>query len=151
MHETKNDAAKYLRLKDDGDKAVVVFLGEPFAREVWFDGDKYVTISSKFNMKDVDFSLRVSLNVALYDTMQVAVWEMSSRTFRDVLKLRDKFGLDRWAFEIQRHGAAKDQKTTYSILPEHELDVEQRREFGGLRLYDLGRMYEANLEVEDEK
>ncbi|MFB3852576.1 MAG: hypothetical protein ACE148_01995 [Vicinamibacterales bacterium] len=35
--------------------------------------------------------------------------------FKDVLKIRDKYGLDKWLFEIERHGEAGSPKTTYSL------------------------------------
>ena len=65
-------------------------------------------------------SLRVALNVALYDSKEVKVPEQGVMFFKDPVRVREKYGLEKWAFEIQRHGAAKDPKTTYSILPEHQ-------------------------------
>lgn len=86
-------------------------------------------------------SLRVALNVALYDTKEVKVLEQGVTFFKDLVRVREKYGLEKWAFEIQRHGAAKDPKTTYSILPEHQLTPEQLKEFQGLKLQDLEKLY----------
>jgi hypothetical protein len=61
--------------------------------------------------------------------------------FKDLVRVRDKYGLDKWAFEIQRHGAAKDPKTTYSILPEHQLTPEQQGAYQALAQHDLQRLY----------
>ena len=47
--------------------------------------------------------------------------------FKDLVRVREKYGLEKWAFEIQRHGAAKDPKTTYSILPSTSSRPSSRR------------------------
>ena len=60
---------------------------------------------------------------------------------KDLVRVREKYTLEKWAFEIQRHGAAKDPKTTYSLLPEHQLTPEQQKEFQGLKLQDLEKLY----------
>ena len=60
--------------------------------------------------------------------------------FKDVLKVRDKYGLDRWCFEIERHGAAGDPKTSYSILPEEKLTDELRGAIAGTELHDLEQL-----------
>jgi hypothetical protein len=61
--------------------------------------------------------------------------------FRDLVHVRSKYGLENWAFELKRNGAAKDPKTTYSILPERQLTDEERRAFAELALHDLDAFY----------
>lgn len=134
-------SSTWLKLAGDGDKAVVVFLGEPFPREVCFVDGKYMPFDDKLKAQGLKPSLRVALNVALYDTKEVKVLEQGVTFFKDLVRVREKYGIERWAFEIQRHGAAKDPKTTYSILPEHQLTPEQQKEFQGLKLNDLEKLY----------
>jgi len=131
----------WLKLANDGDKAVVVFLGEPHPREVAFVDGKYVEVDEKMKAAGTKASLRVALNVALYDSKEVKVLEQGVMFFKDLVRVREKYGLEKWAFEIQRHGAAKDPKTTYSILPEHQLSVEQQNAFQALPLHDLAKLY----------
>lgn len=131
----------WIKLANDGDKAVVVFLGEPYPREVCFIDGKYVRFDEKLKAAGQKASLRVALNVALYDTKEVKVLEQGVVFFKDLVQVRGKYGLDKWAFEVQRHGAAKDPKTTYSILPEHQLTPEQQKEFQTLPQHDLEKMY----------
>ena len=119
----------WLKLAGDGDKAVVVFLGEPHPREVAFVDGKYVEVDEKMKAAGTKASLRVALNVALYDSKEVKVLEQGVMFFKDLVRVREKYGLEKWAFEIQRHGAAKDPKTTYSILPEHQLSAEQQKAY----------------------
>ena len=131
----------WLKLAGDGDKAVVVFLGEPHPREVAFVDGKYVEVDEKMKAAGSKASLRVALNVALYDSKEVKVLEQGVMFFKDLVRVREKYGIEKWAFEIQRHGAAKDPKTTYSILPEHQLSVEQQKAFQALPQHDLAKLY----------
>lgn len=118
-------ASQWFKLANDGDKAVIVFLGEPYPREVCFVDGKYTPFDDKLRAQGRRPSLRVALNIALYDTREVKIFEQGVLLFRDLVQVRGKYGLDKWAFEVKRHGAAKDLKTTYSILPEHQLTPEQ--------------------------
>jgi hypothetical protein len=139
MHD--QGGSLWLKLAGDGDKAVVVFLGEPHPREVCFVDGKYVEFDDKLKAQGLKPSLRVALNVALFDSKDVKVLEQGVMFFKDLVRVREKYGLEKWAFEIQRHGAAKDPKTTYSILPEHQLSVEQQKAFQALPQHDLAKLY----------
>jgi len=138
----------WLKLANDGDKAVVVFLGEPHPREVCFVENKYLPFDDQLKAQGHKPSLRVALNVALYDSQEVKVLEQGVLFFKDLVRIRDKYGLDKWAFEICRHGAAKDPKTTYSILPEHQLSPAQQKAFQALALQDLGKLYSGEASGE---
>jgi len=131
----------WLKLANDKDKAVIVFLGEPYPREVVFLDGKYTLFTDELKTKGHKPSLRVALNVALYDTKEVKVFEQGVMFFKQLLQMRSKRKLDEWAFEVQRHGAAKDPKTTYSILPEHKLTPEEQAEFQALPQHDLEKLY----------
>lgn len=135
------DSSTWLKLAGDGDKAVIVFLGEPFPREVCFIDGKYMPFDEKLKAQGQKPSLRVALSVALFETKEVKVLEQGVTFFKDLVRVRQKYGLEKWAFEVQRHGAAKDPKTTYSILPEHQLSPEQQKEFQALQLQDLEKLY----------
>ncbi|MCA9588115.1 MAG: hypothetical protein KC657_22485, partial [Myxococcales bacterium] len=74
------------------------------------------------------------------------VLEQGVMFFKDLVRVREKYGLEKWAFEIQRHGAAKDPKTTYSILPEHQLSVEQQKAFQALPQHDLAKLYSGEAD-----
>ena len=136
----------WLKLGNDGDKAVVVFLGEPHPREVCFVDGKYMPFDEKLKAQGLKPSLRVALSVALYDSKEVKVLEQGVMFFKDLVRVREKYGLEKWAFEIQRHGAAKDPKTTYSILPEHQLSAEQQKAFQALPQHDLAKLYSGEAD-----
>ena len=139
-------ASTWLKFLNDGDKAVVVVLGEPFPREVCFVDGKYIPYDEKLRSQGLKPTLRVALNVMLWGTREVKVLELGVTSFKDLMRVRQKYGLDRWAFEIERHGAAKDPKTTYSILPEHQLTAEQQAQVQALPLHDLVKLYAGDEE-----
>lgn len=134
-------SSTWLKLADDGDKEVVVFLGEPYPREVVFADGKYEPFTDEHKAKGLKPSLRVAFNVALFETKEVKVLEQGVVFFKQLLQVRSKRSLSDWAFEIERHGAARDKNTTYSILPEHKLTPEQQAEFQALPLHDLEKLY----------
>jgi hypothetical protein len=133
----------WLKLQNDGDKAVVVFLGQPYPREVCFVDGKFIPMTDALKGQGCKASLRVALNVAVFGTKEVKVLEQGVRFFKDLVRVRDKYTLEKWAFEVTRHGAAKDTNTTYSILPDQQLTAEQIREYQSLKLLDLVKLYDS--------
>jgi hypothetical protein len=131
----------WLKLAADGDTAVVVFLGDPYPREVCFVDGRYAPFDENLKAQGLKPSLRVALNVALFQTKEMKVLEQGVTFFKDLVRVREKYGLHKWAFEIRRHGAAKDPKTTYSILPERELTAEDQKTFQSLHLQNLEQLY----------
>jgi hypothetical protein len=152
MWDRTNDMARrhdaggslWLKLANDRDSAVVVFLGEPYPREVVFVDGRYAPFTDELGAQGYKPSLRVSFNVALVDTKEVKVLEQGVVFFKQVMQLRAKRSLDEWAFEIERHGAAKDVRTTYAVLPERQLTAKEQAEFKALPLHDLERLYASD-------
>ncbi len=134
-------SSTWLKLTDDGDREVVVFLGEPYPREVVFLDGKYEPFTDELRAKGLKPSLRVAFNVALYETKEVKILEQGVVFFKQLLQIRSKRALEEWAFEVQRHGAARDKNTTYSILPENKLTPDEQAEFQALPLHDLEKLY----------
>jgi hypothetical protein len=131
----------WVKLPNDGDSVVVVFKGEPHVREVHWDGKTYVDGPGP----DGKASLKISSNVVIGSEMKII--EVNKSTFKDILKVRAKYGLDNWSFEIKRHGEAGNAKTTYSILPETQLTAAQKAEIDRLPLHDLASVYAKKTET----
>ena len=132
-----NSGGIFIRLTGDGDKVVGTFCGEPFPREVVWNGERYEDFDPDVHT-DKRPSLRVMLNFFVPAEGEMKVIEGGTVWFKDVLKVRDKYGLDKWLFEIERHGEAGDPKTTYSILPEEKIDADMRARIDAAGLHDLG-------------
>jgi hypothetical protein len=151
----RHTSSTFLRLTNDGDKVVGVFVGEPLSREVVWTGEKYLDVKNpeaeKYLKKGRSSSLRVAMNIYVLAEKAVKVYEMGAVVFKDVYKLRDKYGLDTWAFEIERRGAKGDNKTSYTILPEQRLDDATRREIAQLELHDLEKVLNNTDDGEDEE
>ena len=126
----------FVRLANNGDKVVGAFRGEPHAREVVWTGEKYETYDAEVHT-DKKPNLRVMLNFYVPAEKAMKVIEGGTAWFKDVLKVRTKHGVENWLFEIERHGEAGDPKTTYSILPETQLDSTMLKEIAAAELHDL--------------
>jgi hypothetical protein len=134
-----NSGGIFIRLTGDGDKVVGAFCGEPFPREVVWTGDRYETYDPDVHT-DKRPSLRVMINFYVPAERDMKVIEGGTVWFKDVLKVRDKYGLDKWLFEIERHGDAGDPKTTYTILPEEKIDPALQDEIADAGLHDMAAL-----------
>jgi hypothetical protein len=66
----------------------------------------------------------VAINFFRLPEKSLKVIEQGRNWFQDLLKVREKYGLENWAFEIERHGTSENTKTTYTILPEEKITAE---------------------------
>ncbi len=131
----------FVKLAEDGAKMVGTFRGEPFIREVFWNGERYEqkTDDTPSSQKT---TLRISQNMAILEEgkWMAKIIEQSQRFFQGVMTVDDKYGVENWCFEVVRKGAAGDTNTTYSILPESELNASQKKEIAALDLFDLERV-----------
>lgn len=135
-----NQGGIFVRLANNGDKVVGAFCGEPHAREVHWTGEGYAECTGDgctYCVGGKKPSLRVMLNFFVPAEGVMKVYETGTRVFRDILKLRDKYGLGAWMFEIERHGEAGNSKTRYSVLPEGKIDAELQARIEAAELHDL--------------
>ena len=127
--------ALFVRLQNDGDKVIGIFCGEPYAREVYWNGETYSDTPPDGNAGRS--SLRVSLNFFVPAEGAMKIIEGGTAWFRDVLEVREKYGLDKWSFEVKRRGKKGDTKTKYSILPDAPVDDGLRARIAATALHDL--------------
>lgn len=148
----RNSDSRFVKLTEDGDKAVGVFVGGPFAREVHWSGERYVTClgdGCKFCGGGKKPSLRVAINFYLLPEKELKIMENGRRWFEDLLKVREKYGLENWSFEIQRNGASGDTSTSYTILPEEKLNDTLKAEIAKLELHNLEEALVGEKDKED--
>src|SRR5262249_26341490 len=103
-------SSQWLKLTNDGDRAVVVFLGELCPREVVFDAGTDQPFTQEHAAKGLKPTTRFPINVAVLPRFEVKVLEIGPALIRDLLSVKRKYGLDTWAYEVVRHGAARDPK-----------------------------------------
>jgi hypothetical protein len=130
-----NQGGFFVRLQNDGDTVVGVFSGEPYAKEVYWDGQKYLDAPPEGG--GAKASLRVALNFFVPGEGAMKIIEGGTAWFKDVLEIREKYGLDQWVFEVKRRGKKGDPKTKYSILPEKPVDDAMRTRMTAAGLHDL--------------
>jgi hypothetical protein len=138
----------WLRLANDGDRVELAFRGDPQPREVVFVDGGYKPFTDDLAAQGLKPSLRIAINVAVLPTKESKVFEFGPVLFKDIIKVREKYGLDKWSFEVQRSGGPKDPKTSYSILPERQLTDAEQAQIATLELHDLEALYEGRAAQE---
>ncbi|HEY1697943.1 MAG TPA: hypothetical protein VGG39_37545 [Polyangiaceae bacterium] len=131
----------FVRLQNDGDKIVGVFCGEPHAREVYWDGEKYADSPPEGSAPKP--TLRVALNFFVPADGAMKIIEGGTAWFKDLLEVRDKYGLDKWNFEVKRRGKKGDTKTRYTILPDAPVDDPLRTRIAAAGMHDLRSVGDA--------
>jgi hypothetical protein len=124
----KQGSTTFLRLEDDGDKAVVTFCGAPLHREICFNEktNAYEPWTEAAKAAGRKKTSRYAINVFVLkdktgEPREMRVLDMNFQTTQQVIALKDKYTLGKCAFEIVRHGAKKDTKTHYVILPDVDI------------------------------
>jgi len=125
---------KFVKLPKDGDKIVGVFCGEPFPKEVYWTGEKYLPYNGEPGIKPI---MRVAMNFFDLQTRAMRIMENGVTWYKDLLKVKDKYGLEHQAYEVERHGSGA--QTSYTIMPERKLTDEEAREIAGTALHDLSQ------------
>lgn len=135
---------------DDGDKVIVTFCGEPHVEELFWNQklSKYEAFDAKthsgnstpkYKLNVFVWSKKASGSDKVETIEKMQIVEVNNNTFKDVLKARDKYGLDKWSFEMERSGKKGDTKTTYSVLPEAQMNDEQIKKVAAAKLHDLAK------------
>lgn len=142
--EAASSGGLFFKLESDKDKALLVWCGDPYSREVFWTGTQYVDADSDEGRVFADNnpkkkpSFRCAMNAFVLDekndeeeyladdaivaNARMAIFENGVKWFKDLVKIKNKFGLGLWIVEIQRSGKAQDTNTTYSMLPDRKVE-----------------------------
>lgn len=131
----------FLRLADDGQKFVGAFVGDPHVRELFWDkaADKYVDFTAEHEKAGKKPTPKYSINVYTPADGAVSIFDMNNATFKLVLECKEKYTLEKWFFEVKRKGKKGDTKTTYSVLPETQIDEKHLAAIKAATLHDLAK------------
>jgi hypothetical protein len=139
----KATASMFVRLADDGESAIGVFRGEPLARKTHWVDRNVVDCTGP----DCDecahgdrAKVRVSLNFYRPDLGAMAIYELSGASWRDLLTVLQKYGLDA-VYDIRRIGRKGDSDTRYQYLFERALTPEEASAIDAVPLRDLRAAY----------
>jgi len=132
----------YMRLADDGDHALVAFLGEPVIHYVLWTGEGYEEYSAAAHGPRASAKPSMRAAIAVYDMLSrsVKVWDMPKSGQTSALAAVKKFSPEKWAFEVTRSGAKGSTDTKYNVLPDHELTPEELLEIRGAQLPDIAAL-----------
>ena len=136
--DNKPAAGKFFRLKD-GEKAVIVFRGEPISKQIiWVNGK-----SENFDPKvhEGNPSMRIICNVFNMDTGMMQIGDFSGMTWQSVLANKNKHGLDT-AYELARTGTGTD--TRYNLMFEKKLEEDDLKK---IQMFELHKLYEPTSEA----
>jgi hypothetical protein len=143
VDDKRTQTSLFLRLEDDGEFAVVAFLGQPMARSAHFVAGRGYECTgpgcARCAETERNPSLRVLINCWIVATGLVRIFEMAATTFKDVARLRRKYPSDEWLFTVTRHGARGDAVTTYSVVPARRFTEGERDLLAKVELHDLDR------------
>jgi len=132
----------FIRLTNNGDKIIGAFVGEPLAREMHWVGDKYEECTGDgcpHCEKGKKPGLRVAINFFVPAENRMRIFEQGVFWFNDLMKVKTKYGLENWFFEMERRGQPGDSNTRYTILPETKITEEQRTQIDAMPLNELAK------------
>ena len=136
-------AADHLTLAN-GDKVVVVFIGEPWAYEAAWHDERKQWVPIRRSPMPVEPALRVRINVYIPAMGKLKWWEMDTATFQSLYACRDKYGLGNWMFEIEAVDVSEDGACgVYSILPEAKLEAVDLARIACRPLFQWGEQDDA--------
>lgn len=128
-----------------GTKVVVAIIGEPYSYEsLYTDG-----VWRRFDPADPLHTglvpkLRIAIACYIRGTEQVAVFEGDVAWFKQVLNVREKYGLDRWWFEFANHELSADEPCpTISVLAEETMTDEEQSHVASARAPVVSTLYES--------
>ncbi len=125
---------------EKGEKIVAIFIGLPHPKEAVWTGERYVDVGSpegkELLQQGKKPTFKAVINVFVPSDETVKIFEMSAPTFRTLFKLRQKYGLENYSFEIE-----KQSKSKFSILPDEPLNDSHRKKIAKLELHNLEEIY----------
>jgi len=141
-----------LPLDKHGDRATGLFIGEPYAWE------------EPKSISDVRLRLRIGMNFYSTGENRMRIVVLGSRDFRELVRLRDKFDLNKWIWHLTRDRDEGTEGSQLYFQLERELEKERRLTDAQWRVqcYDLPGFFgrhqaqqndasKPNLEIRDER
>lgn len=135
----KKEGGLFCKLENDGDSVVGIFMGDPLVREQVWTGQTYEAYDPEKH-KGEKVRLSFALNFYVPAEKDLKIIQGGVKWFDQVKKLRAKYGLDKWTFEITRSGAKGDAQTTYTILPDEMIPESWQPSLAQLKLHDLEKI-----------
>ena len=140
----RSSSDPFIHLLNDRDSIVGAFVGNPLARKVHWGGQQYddcLGIDCPYCRIGQAAQFRVSINLFVPEKNEMKIIEGGERWFRDLLKVRNKYGLDKWFFEVERRHDTSKSWPRYSILPDRKISAAQLETIHSYKLHDLKAIF----------
>jgi hypothetical protein len=140
MKRSDDTTDVFVHLANDRDRVVGAFCGEPLVRHThWVDGRSETCTGDGCRLcsQRRQRRVRATMNFYVPARRKMRVIEGGERFLKDIVKVWEKYGLDGWLYEVERHGKFGDSKTYYTILPERPIDQFLQVEMKTVELHDL--------------
>jgi hypothetical protein len=140
----KRKVETWLRLEDDGARAVVAFLGDPHVRDVHWIAKRSERCPGSALCTHCAMGAkpkrRFCLNAYVLAVDATQAWETNAVTFESLIRIHHGGGFERTLFTILRKGAKGEVKTTYEVTPAEPITNDLRKTLGRVRLHDLDEL-----------
>jgi len=174
--EADKGGGKFVALKNDKDKTVGMFVGEPATINQVFNKatNRYEQFTEAhvkaglepkpsfvYNFFEIGYNLKVGGEkvAARSDAHLSGVMKeitLANPTFKDVLKCRSKYGtngqsngLDVKFYELERQGAKGDTQTKYVILPERDASPAEQAAIQAMKIRTVNQLKGMTTEPGD--
>ena len=122
-----------------GDRVVVAFCGDPWAYEAAWHDERQQWVPIHRSPQPVEPALRIRINCYVPAIGRMKWWEVDTCTFQVLRRMRDRYGLDKWLFEIEAVDVSDDGASgVYAVSPEAALDVELLARIGSVPCFEWG-------------
>lgn len=128
---------KFVRLKNNGDKVVIAFVGAPHVERTIWVNDKKVAYTDEHKAKGLEPSHSFKSNAWNRADKVMQIVTLTAATFKDLVKCKGKYGLETKFYEIERRGAKGDTNTKYTILPDVDISPDEMKLIKAATLHDL--------------
>lgn len=135
----KGGDSNFIRLVEDRSSVVVAICGKPHIRRLFWNesAETFDPYTDAHKAAGARLTERFVVNAYVPAENAMKIMEFSKTAFKIVLQVKEKYGLEKWLFEVERSGAKGYNKTTYTVLPEKEIDSALRKTIAALPLHDL--------------
>jgi hypothetical protein len=136
----ESGGGNFLRLTADKEKAVVALVDGPVEVEESFWNEttgRGEPFTEEHRAKGKTPRVTFKLNVFVRGEKKNKILGTTAACFKDFTKVKSKYSITKCWFEIERHGAKGDTKTTYTILPDDDMTDEDRKMIAAAPLLDL--------------
>lgn len=140
----------FISLKNEGDKTMGAFVGEPELRYTSYDDvtKVYTKVSAEAVAGGQKASARVAINFFVPAENKMRALELNQASFKNFSAAYKKYGIESCMYEVIRQGAKGDTKACFTILRDRDITDEDRAAIKSHPLNDLTQSVEEKSDAD---